>query len=139
MSITPDLAELLRKHQATQAKDVQKLLGHDSSPDWFVFADPDSPTIPVRPGTFAMRLQAHLKASRFAEVTPHDLRHAHGSALLDAGWSIARAAARLRDRQETLVRIYSHQVLREQGSDDGLADALGVAKRVVIQHPHLVK
>lgn len=108
VSITQELAKLLQENRG------------EPDPDQFVFSD--SPNKPMRPGTFAMRLHSQLKGSRFEKVTPHDLRHAHGSALLDAGWSIARVANRLRDSQATLVKTYSHEI---SGRDDsGLADVL---------------
>ncbi len=107
VSITEELANLLIEKRA--------------EPNHFVFSE--TPNKPVRPGTFAMRLRSQLKGSRFEKVTPHDLRHSHGSALLDAGWSIARVANRLRDSQATLVKTYSHEILNEKG-DEGLANLL---------------
>lgn len=69
-----------------------------------------------------------LRGTRFARVTPHDLRHAHGSALLHAGSSVAHAAARLRDTQETVWPVYSHQLKGDEDEGARIADALSVAK-----------
>ena len=110
ISIPEQLANELRKHY--------------TQPDHFVFADPDSPHLPVRPGTFCERLKRKLKKTRFARLTPHHLRHAHGSALLDAGWSIARVANRLRDSQATLVKTYSHEL--RDADDSGLECVLNM-------------
>ena len=94
VSITQELADLLKEKY--------------TEPEHFVFSD--TPDKPMRPGTFAMRLSSHLKGTRFEKVTPHDLRHAHGSYLLDSGLSIARVANRLRDSQATLIKTYSHEL-----------------------------
>ena len=38
----------------------------------------------------------------------HDLRHAHVSGLIAAGWDVAQIASRVGDRIETVLRVYAH-------------------------------
>ena len=42
--------------------------------------------------------------------TIHDLRHSHVSGLIADGWDVVEIAARVGDRIETVLRVYSHQV-----------------------------
>ena len=39
----------------------------------------------------------------------HDLRHTHASRLIAAGWDPIEVAKRLRDRVETVLRVYAHE------------------------------
>ena len=125
VDVTPELMDFLSEHKVLQAEDALLLSGRDSSSHWFVFAEPASPDVPLRPGTIASRISYHLRKTRFSKVTPHDIRHAHGSALLDAGWSIPAVAARLRETQETLLKTYAH-ALKDRYTTDALASALVV-------------
>jgi hypothetical protein len=52
------------------------------------------------------------------QPVPHDLSHTHISSLIAAGWDIAEIAARVGDRIETVLRVYSHQFDAKRRSAD---------------------
>jgi integrase len=95
------------------------------SSEWFVFGKDENPALLTRPGTIGQRLNHHLRKTRMAKVTCHDLRHASASALLASGWSIADVAARLRETIETCSKTYVHS-LATSHDNDALRNALGL-------------
>jgi integrase len=54
---------------------------------------------------------AALEAAQLADPQPviHDLRHTHVSGLIADGWDVVEIAARVGDRIETVLRVYSHE------------------------------
>lgn len=110
VEIDPELAEVLRQHRDAQAADVAALTGEQTVGNWYVVSPAINAAKPRRGSSFTSRLSRHLAGTRFAEVTPHCLRHAHGSHLLSRGYSVPEGAARLRETQQTFMRWYSHAI-----------------------------
>lgn len=122
--IDPMLAQELRQHKARQAE-TGLALGLAQSDDWLIFpATPDRPTVPERPKNFCQKFTAKLKPTRFADVTPHVLRHAHGSILLGEGVSLPAVAARLGHSPTMCARVYAHEI---EGHDRAAAVKFGAS------------
>lgn len=118
VEISSYVADVLRQHRAVQASDVQTLTGQGASADWFVCALPDSVTAPQKGSSFTSRMARTLKGTRFEQVTPHCLRHAHGSHLISLGWTVPEVARRLRDTQATVMSVYAHAIESGRSLDD---------------------
>jgi integrase len=48
------------------------------------------------------------EANHLPTITPHGLRHSHGTHRLEAGWPVHVVAARLGHDPATLLRVYAH-------------------------------
>ncbi len=111
--IDAGLVTELRRHKAEQAA-IGLQLGLAQTEDWLLFPmAPDRPTHPRTPNGFAQALARRLEKTRFAGVTPHDLRHAHGSALLADGESPKLVAQRLGHSVVELLKTYAHVLDRQ--------------------------
>lgn len=85
----------------------------------YIFSEEPDGLEPLRPGIISQRWAKH-RIRMGADLTFHGLRHAHASALLDAGVQLGRVSKRLgHARQSTTADIYAH-VLR--ASDHDLAN-----------------
>jgi hypothetical protein len=81
---------------AAQELTAGKQLGLEFSDNWLLFpAGADQPTSPKNPSALCQGMKHKLLRSPYAHISPHDLRHAHGSLLLNAGESLVTVAKRL--------------------------------------------
>ena len=131
VEIDPELAEVLRQHRDAQAADIATLMGKQTTGNWYVVSPATNPDKPLVGSSFTTRLKRDLAGTRFAEVTPHCLRHAHGSHLLSCGYSVPEGAARLRETQQTFMRWYSHAIHGSRSMADVFQRGSGELARVV--------
>jgi len=97
---------------------------------WELGADRIGPILCTKPGQRLVdrnlrRILDRAAASVGLEgVTPHTLRHTHGSLLLDEGWTIAEVSERLGHADPAITaRVYSHK-MRDRRRDLGFLDQL---------------
>jgi integrase len=103
------LAEL-RRHKTAQAA-IALQLGLAQSDAWLIFpAAPDRPTEPKNPSGFCQGFKHKLQRTSYAHISPHDLRHAHGSILINAGESLITVAARLGHSVMVCGTTYAHEL-----------------------------
>ena len=108
--ITPELADALRRHLAEQER-IARELGVTPSPSWLVFQAPKgrwNPEEPRCPAALRDAIRWRLRKTQFKDLNPHDLRHAHATALLRKGVNPRAVAARLGHSVQTLMATYAH-------------------------------
>lgn len=97
---------------------------------WDSGADATGPMFCTRSGlrlsarNIARVLDTAVEKAKVPRVSPHSLRHTHGSILLDAGWPITDVAHRLGDDVQTIARTYAHK-LRDSDRSLDFLDQLG--------------
>jgi integrase len=107
--IDDGLVDALRAERARQAE-VGLAAGLTLTGEWHVFPWND-PRTPLSPTTFGGRFKAAMSQSKkYKDVTPHDLRHAHGSILLAAGAPIAAIARRQGHSVQMFLKTYAHAI-----------------------------
>ena len=112
--IDGDLLAALRQLKAEQAR-AGLALGLAQTDSWLVFpVAPNQPEMPMRPQAWAQRFTAVVKPTRFAQITPHDLRHAHGSILLAEGVGLPTVAGRLGHSPAVCASTYAHEIAGQE-------------------------
>jgi integrase len=97
---------------------------------WEMCADRAGPMFCTRTGmrlsdrNMSRVLERAEKDAKLPHVSPHSLRHTHGSMLLDEGWPITDVAARLGDDVQTVAKTYARK-LRDSDRDLSFLDRLG--------------
>jgi integrase len=112
--------ERLKQHMEAQL--VERALAGDAYADNdLVFADELGAPLP--PGRISDRFVAHRKACGLLVGTMHTLRHTAATLMLTNGVPLHVVAARLGDRPETLLRVYSHLLPQsDEGAAEGMAE-----------------
>ena len=89
---------------------------------WAAYADGTGPMFATRTGlrlsarNLNRTLETAAQAASVPHVSPHTLRHVHGSVLIDQGWPITDVAHRLGDDVTTVQKVYAHK-LRDSDRD----------------------
>lgn len=112
------VARLRLRHY--RARQRARACGIELPADAFIFSEtPDGR--PLSPGTVAQRWYRH-RIEQGLTLTFHQLRHFHGSVLLDAGHQLARVSERLGHSRTSITSdVYTH-VMR--ATDHDLADTM---------------
>jgi len=108
VAVDPDMLAALRQHRRQQAQ--ERLL---AGPNWrdhdLVFCRPNGE--PTDPNVLSDSMRIIRRRLGLAGLRLHDLRHAHATHLLAAGWPVAEVSARLGHSSPAIThQIYAHAV-----------------------------
>jgi integrase len=100
--------------------------------DALMFPAPASPfsfTKLRTPEAVSKAFSSHAARLGFPDLRLHDLRHTHGTALLDAGVPVHTAAHRMGHSPKVLLQIYAHHT--EKGDEAAAAAVASISKGII--------
>lgn len=77
---------------------------YNFSENMFIFGNQN----PIRPTTFARKLNNYIEIAHVKKITPHGFRHSHASLLIDLGCDSREVANRLGDTVQIVEKTYYH-------------------------------
>jgi integrase len=125
VAIDADLVALLKRWRTAQLE-RSMAAGMSLAADPYVLSnDPDS-SGPWKARAASKRFQRLCKAANVTGVRLYDLRHAHATALLEAGVHVNVVADRIGNDPAVTLRVYGHA---RAGADQAAAELAGSARR----------
>jgi hypothetical protein len=130
--------DVLRDHHREQDED-RRLWGPDYKPHGLIFCQPNGSY--YSPDRVGARVVEVMRKVGLADVSLHDLRHSHASALLSKGVPIAVVAERLGHADQNItLSIYSHAIPADSRAaariwNDAMADVITGARKPAAARP----
>lgn len=128
VALDRDLVARLRRHRARQAE-WRLIVGAGWRDRGLVFSSPDGDFL--RPDVLSRRFRAYVRAAGLPAVRLHDLRHGHGTGLVEAGVDPKTVSSRLghATTQFTLDVYVKPSAERQAAAAQAYADRVAQAAR----------